>query len=219
MKLGLYGGTFNPIHLGHLKAAEEIIASVGLDKICFVPSNIPPHKYHNSLIAGIHRFNMIKLCIKDNNKFCVSDFEISRQDVSYTINTLRYFSNTYREADLYFIVGNDIFNEIETWKNYKSLFDLGNFIVIIRPGFTEDIDFLPVALDKVFRYYEGDSDKIIYKNKSSKMLIKLRINGFKISSSEIRNLVIDSKPIKNLVPLPVEKYILRNNLYNQGVHR
>jgi len=219
VKLGLYGGTFNPIHLGHLKAAEEIIVSIGLDKICFVPSNIPPHKDDHFLIDGIHRFKMIKLSIANNDKFCVSDYEISRQDVSYTINTLRYFSKKYRDDELFFIVGNDIFNEIETWKNYKSLFDLANFIVILRPGFTEDFDYLPVALSEVFRYYEGDSEKAIYKNKSSKMLIKLKIKGLKISSSDIRNLAIDSKPIKNLVPPPVEKYILKHNLYNQGVKR
>lgn len=214
MKLGLFGGTFNPIHLGHLKAAEEIIKLAGLDKICFIPSNISPHKNDQLLVDGKHRLNMIKLSIRENNKLCVSDYEISREDVSYTIYTLRYFNSKFKEDDLFFIVGNDIFNEIETWKDYKSLFTLSNFIVIIRPGVAEAFGYLPVALREVFRYYESDSEKIIYKNKSSKMLIKLRIKGFEISSSEIRKLVLVSKPIKNLVPSVVERYILKHNLYN-----
>lgn len=219
MRLGLFGGTFNPIHLGHLKAAEEIIELACLDRICFIPSFIPPHKKSKFIASAEHRLNMIKLTINDNPKFCLSDFEISTKGISYTINTLKYFSKKYIKDELYFIVGNDIFNVIESWMDYRSLFIYSNFIVVLRPGTTETFDSMPVALSELFRYYEGNSTKICYMNETSKKIIKLKISGLDISSSEIRENVRNSKPIKNLVTLDVEDYIHRHNLFVEGVNR
>lgn len=214
MKLGLFGGTFNPIHYGHLKAAEEILESIKLDKICFIPSNIPPHKDANNLIAPHHRLRMIELAIKNNKKLSVSDYEIKKGEISYTIDTLKYFKKETHDSDLYFIVGNDIFNTIETWKEYKSLFEISNFIVMIRPGFSEESEYLPVALSDLFRYHESNIHKTVYINKSSRLIIKLKIQGLEISSSQIRHFVSSSKSVNNLVPPEVENYMLENKLYN-----
>ena len=213
MRLGLFGGTFNPIHGGHLKAAEEIIEKIKLDKICFIPSNIPPHKEENELASSNHRFKMVELAISDNNNFCISDYEILKKKKCYTIDTLKHFKEKYRSDDIFFIVGHDIFNTIGTWKKYENIFELSNFIVISRPGISDDNDQLPLAIKDDFRYYKEESEIKFYKHKSSNLLIKTHIKGLEVSSSHIRELIKSNKPIKKLVLPPVEQYILNNNLY------
>ena len=213
MKLGLFGGTFNPIHCGHILAAEQIIERIGLDRICFIPSNIPPHKEENELAEANQRLEMAELAISGNEKFCISDYEILKNERCYTIDTLKHFNEIFPDDELYFIVGHDIFNPIETWKDYKELFDLSNFIVISRPGFSDNDNELPLAIKDDFRYYKKGYEIQFYKHKSSNLLIKTRIKGLEVSSSEIRELVKSNKSIKELVPLPVQRYILNNNLY------
>jgi len=214
VKIGLFGGTFNPIHCGHLKAAEEIIEKIKLDKICFIPSNIPPHKEENELADANQRFKMVESAIRGKDKFCISDYEILKKEKSYTVDTLKHFKGKFPGHEMYFIVGHDIFNPIETWKDFKELFELSNFIVISRPGVSDANDQLPLAIKDEFRYYREESEIKYYKHKSSKLLIKTQIKGLEVSSSEIRKLTKSKKPIKELVPLPVEHYILNNNLYD-----
>ncbi len=213
MKLGLFGGTFNPIHSGHIVAAEQILEIFDLDRICFVPSNIPPHKDQDDLASTKQRFEMVKLAIEDNDKFSVSDYEISRSQESYTIDTLKYFKAEFPEDELYFIVGHDIFNLIDIWKDYKKLFELSNFIVISRPGYLDDDEDLPLAIKDDFRYDKTESANTYYKHKSSNLIIKTQIKGIDISSSEIRELIKNNNPIHELVPPKVQQYILDNNIY------
>ncbi len=213
MKLGLFGGTFNPIHNGHIMAAKEILSIIGLDRICFIPSNIPPHKEKTGLASSNHRFEMVRLAISGKDEFCVSDYEILKNEKCYTVDTLRHFKEKFPSDELYFIVGHDIFNPIQTWKEYKGLFELSNFIVICRPGYSDDPDELPLAIKDDFRYYRGKSEIKIYKHRSSRLLIKIQIKGLEVSSSEIRELVRNKKPLKELVPANVEQYIFTNNLY------
>jgi nicotinate-nucleotide adenylyltransferase len=213
VKLGLFGGTFNPIHCGHIKAAEQIIEKIGLDRICFIPSNIPPHKEEDYLAGSLHRYKMVELAISGKDKFCISDYEISKKQKCYTVDTLKHFKEKLPGDELYFIVGHDIFNPIETWKDYKKLFELASFIVLSRPGISDDNDELPLAIKDDFRYYKKESQIKFYKHKSSNLLIKTQIKGLEVSSSEIRELIKSKKPIKELVPLKVEQYILNNNLY------
>ncbi len=213
MKLGLFGGTFNPIHCGHIKAAEEIIKMIELDKVCFIPSNIPPHKEENELADANQRFKMVELAISGKHKFGISDCEISKKEKCYTVDTLKHFKEKFPAHELYFIVGHDTFNPIQTWKDYKDLFELSNFIVISRPGFSDEDDELPLAIKDDFRYYREESEIKYFKHKSSNLLIKTQIKGLEVSSSEIRELIKSKKSLKELVPLPVERYILKNNLY------
>lgn len=213
MKLGLFGGTFNPIHSGHLRAAEEITEKIKLDKICFIPSNIPPHKDDDDLEASEHRYKMVKLAINVSDNFCVSDYEISKNEKCYTVDTLRHFKEKFPAHDLYFIVGHDIFNQVQTWKDFERLFELAHFIVISRPGLLDDGEELPLAIKDDFRYYKQQSEIKFYKHKSSNLLIKTSIKGLEVSSSEVRELIKKNKPIKELVPRSVEQYISTNNLY------
>ena len=213
-RVGLLGGTFNPVHLGHLRAAEEIREVLTLDKIYFIPASIPPHKDSGDIISPNNRLKMLELAIQDNPIFEISDVELKRDGASYTIDTLKHFSSNFPEFEFYFIVGNDLFVEIDTWKDFKQLFELSNFAVITRPGFSEDFSSLiPLAVKDAFRYYKKERDVTIYLHKSSKTLAIVQIEGVQVSSTQIRDLLRDKKSIKYLVPAPVESYILSKKLY------
>ena len=136
MRIGILGGTFNPIHNGHLKIAEEVLKRLGLDKILFMPAYIPPHKDKEGIIDARHRIEMVRLAIADNPGFELSFIEIERGGVSYTIDTLRELGHIYgKKAELFFIIGIDAFLEIEAWKDAEALLASCNFIVIMRTSF------------------------------------------------------------------------------------
>jgi nicotinate-nucleotide adenylyltransferase len=216
-RIGLLGGTFNPVHLGHLRAAEEIREILTLDKIYFIPAFIPPHKDSSDLASPDDRLKMLELATGGNPFFEISDIELKRKGPSYTIDTLTYFSSTFPDIESYFILGTDLFSEIETWKNYKKLFELSNFAVITRPGFTEDLSLIfPLALKDDFRYYKKEESMTLYLHKSSKILAFVEIAGIEVSSTQIRDLLNKGKSIKYLVPEEVEAYILSKNLYKGG---
>ncbi|HXF75168.1 MAG TPA: nicotinate-nucleotide adenylyltransferase, partial [Methylomirabilota bacterium] len=129
MKLGLFGGTFDPIHWGHLRSAEEVAESFGLDRVYFIPASIPPHKRGETTTPAEDRLKMVRLAVAGNDRFAVSTIEIKRAGVSYSIDTLRAFNAKKRRGDsLYFIIGLDAFREIGTWKDFRELFSLCHFI-------------------------------------------------------------------------------------------
>ncbi len=136
MRIGLFGGSFNPVHIGHLRAAEEIRGLCSLEKVIFIPTHIAPHKPVRTLASPQHRLTMLELAIQDNRHFLVSDAELKRPGRSYSVETLRYFRAAFPEADPFFIMGMDAFAEIDTWKNYRDLFPLCNFVVMTRPGYS-----------------------------------------------------------------------------------
>lgn len=238
IKVGLLGGTFNPIHLGHLRAAEEVREILALEKIYFVPASIPPHKDPSEVASSSHRLKMLEIAVRGNPFFDISDFELRHDGLSYTIDTLRFFSSEFPEFDIYFIVGTDMFSEIDTWKEYEKLFEISNFALITRPGFflvqsdsprmvrlnvpaelgevsTQDdlLSTLPVALRDDFRYHKKEGNVIFCLHKSSNVLALVQIEGIKVSSTQIRDLLKKKKSIKYLVPDEVELYILNNKLY------
>ncbi len=213
-KIGLLGGTFNPIHLGHLRAAEEVKEILALDKIYFIPSAMPPHKDSSDLAPPHHRLRMVELAIRGNPFFEISDVELKRSGPSYSVDTLEFFVSNFPESELYFILGVDLFFEIDTWKKHKMLFELSNFVVITRPGFPETIS-IPLALKDDFRYYKNEENVIFYMHKSSKILALLQIQGIYVSSTKIRDLINKNKTIKYLVPKEVEVYVIENKLYTK----
>lgn len=221
-KVGLFGGTFDPIHCGHLSAAEEIRSILNLDKIYFIPSGSPPHKVNSEITAASDRLEMIRLAIEENSHFEISEFELKSDTPSYTIKTLEHFSNIEPDVELYFIVGNELFNNIERWKDYKRLFELSNFAVITRPGFSkEGSSKVPLALKDDFRYHNSIDNVISYTNKNkdsalkNKSIVFIEIDGIEISSTDIRAFVKSKQSIKNLVPDKVERYISTKKLYTQ----
>jgi nicotinate-nucleotide adenylyltransferase len=215
-RVGILGGTFDPVHLGHLRAAEEVREILGLSKVYFVPSAVPPHKDPKETTPAQDRLAMLELAVGPIPYFEVSTYELEKGTTSYTIDTLGHLSSSFACAELYFIVGSELFQEIDTWKNYKDLFKLANFAVMERPGFTDAAPpALPLALEKDFRYYKSVDKVTIYKNSYSKEIVFTQIQGVRVSSTEIRSAVKAGKPVKGMVPEEVERYILTKGLYTQ----
>jgi nicotinate-nucleotide adenylyltransferase len=213
MKIGLFGGTFDPIHWGHLRSAEEVAETFGLDRVYFIPASIPPHKRGQTTTPAEDRLQMVRLAVAGNSRFAVSTVEIQRAGVSYSIDTIRAFDRKRRKGDsLYFIIGLDAFREISTWKDYGEIFPLCNFIVTSRPGSKENdpLKGTGIAVKKLFCY---DSKRKHYRHRSGTRILFIELTDIAISASEIRTLVEQGKSIRYLVPSAVEKYIRRRGLY------
>lgn len=187
-RIGIFGGTFNPLHMGHLAIAEEIRERMHLEKIIFVPSYMPPHKSKIKLAAAKSRFKMIKEAIKGNPFFAVSNSEIKRRGKSYSVDTLRYFRKLYgHRVKLYFIIGSDSLSELKRWREIQNIFKLACFVVVNRPGYP-------------------------MRNLPSKS-VAVVLPEFGISSSQIRQRLAQGKSIRYLVPEAVAKIIRRQRLY------
>ncbi len=218
VKIGLFGGTFNPIHLGHLRGAEEVRELLGLEKVYFIPSAVPPHKKSCELVPQEHRLNMVRLAVSGNPFFEVSEVEIERGGASYTVDTLRYFLREFPDFDLYFIIGTDSLVDIDTWKDYRELLQLSNFAVLARSGAPRDFSSLiPLALKGSFRYYKHEKGLTFYIHESFNLLAFVEIEGLEVSSTRLRELISRGKSIKYLVSEEVENYILINKLYVEEV--
>jgi nicotinate-nucleotide adenylyltransferase len=214
MKIGLFGGTFDPIHWGHLRSAEEVSEAFDLDRVYFIPASIPPHKRGQTMTPAQDRLQMVRLAVAGNSRFSASTVEISRLGVSYSIDTIREFDEKKRARDsLYFIIGLDAFREIATWKDFAAIFPLCNFIVTTRPGSKENdpLKGTGVAVKKLFCY---DFRRKNYRHRSGTRIFFIELTDIAISASEIRTLVKQGKSIRYLVPPAVEKYIERRGLYD-----
>lgn len=191
-RIGVLGGTFNPVHIGHLAIAQTAQEAMKLEKIIFVPSNWPPHKSAQSLALADHRYNMVRLAIKDNPFLSASDFEIKKEGKSYTIDTLWYFRRIFpRDTKIFFIIGGDMLSQLKNWKYIEDILKIATFIVVNRPG--------------EFRKAQGI--KVDYQSVS--------MPGIDISSSYIRGRIAQNKTIKYFVPESVIRYIKKHKLYRQ----
>ncbi|MDL1970865.1 MAG: nicotinate-nucleotide adenylyltransferase [Candidatus Desulfofervidaceae bacterium] len=211
MKLGIVGGTFNPIHFGHLRAAEEIREELRLDEVLFIPSNIPPHRPLESLVPFFHRYQMVKMATVDNPYFAVSGIEGKRPGKSYTIDTLKALYPEYPNAVFYFIIGLDAFLEINTWKKPQELFKLTHFVVIPRKGFGKKQ--ILHAVKTVYPHLNVKMQQDIIQMPHGKNIHFCPISSLDISATQIRNLVKANKSIRYLVPRAVEEYIYQNGFY------
>ena len=193
MKTCIFGGTFDPPHIGHLLIAQTIIESENFDRLIFVPANISPAKQGKDISSSKKRLDMLNLALTNNDNFEISDFEISKGDISYTIDTITDFSKNLgvEKKDLYFLMGSDTLGEFHHWKNPKEIMSLCNIIVAIRPGFTPS-DIPQWVLDEVH-----------FAN----------IPQFEISSTNIRKRWKNGKTIRYMVPKEVWDYINKNGLY------
>jgi nicotinate-nucleotide adenylyltransferase len=213
MRWGLLGGTFDPIHFGHLRGAEEMLNIFNLNRIIFVPSSRPPHKLDAEITAFHHREQMIRLAIEDNVNFSFSDVENLRAGKSYSVETVEYILNKYMEdLELYFIVGQDAFQAVTTWKDWERLLLLCNFAVMTRPGYDDMrlTEILPQEFAAKFTYHKkidgftGPTGHTIYFRHTSFL---------DISSSRMRDMFKEGKSIRYLTPDKVRQYIAKNYLY------
>lgn len=213
MKIGIFGGTFDPIHWGHLRSAEEVGETYRLDRVIFIPASMPPHKSGQTTTPAQDRLRMVRLAVARNPRFAVSTVELARPGLSYSIDTIREFAGKLKKGDsLYFIIGLDAFREIGTWKDFGEIFSLCNFIVTSRPGSKEHnpLKGTGVAVKKLFCY---DSKRNNFLHRSGTRVHFIELTDIAISASEIRALVRQRKSIRYLVQSAVETFIKRRGLY------
>lgn len=193
--IAMYGGSFNPIHTGHIQLAKYFLNKLNLDKLLLIPDRTPPHKSDKEMVSAHHRFNMCCLSVKNNEKIQVSDIEINREGKSYTIDTLRSLEKLYPNCQLFLIMGADMFLSLHTWKDYKEIYQRA--IICAVPRDNDNIDQL-----------------IDYsKTQSGLNCIISDQRMMNISSSEIRKLIAQKRPVSGLINEDVEKYIQKNLLY------
>jgi nicotinate-nucleotide adenylyltransferase len=212
MKIGLLGGTFNPVHRAHLRIAEESRLACGLDSVVFIPAADPPHKPLAGGVPFDRRCEMVRLAIEGNPAFELSEVEGQRSGKSYSVDTIRVVGSERPADELFFIIGSDSFFEIGLWHRYAEIFSLCSLIVVERPGrpVPEPLKALPVAIRGEFVYTESPGS---LKHRSGKQVHIIKGCPLDISSSAIRCLVAAGKPISGLVPGAVETYIKNKRIY------
>lgn len=204
IKIGLFGGSFNPIHLGHLEAANIINKKLKLDKLFFIPNFISPHKINNQIASVKDRLEMINLAIKEFNNFKISEYEVNNKNISYSIDTINYYRLLYPTAELYFLTGSDIIRKLESWYKINEIFEKCTFVIFTRPEFESINDLIRVSA------LRNDHKISLLKNK-----INLKTNN--ISSSNVRLNIHNGKNIKKFVPYDVYKYIIDKNMYKNNI--
>ena len=213
MKQGLFGGTFDPVHFGHLRAAEELAAILRLDRVIFIPSALPPHKTSRVIEPFEHRARMIQLAIEGNPHFSFSDVENQREGKSFSIETVRYFLNEQPDgSELCFITGLDAFDAITTWRDWETLLTLCDFVVITRPGY-ENRGLYSILPEDVARTYVHDQKLDSFIRPCGRGISFRKTTLMDIASSDIRRFVQTGQSIRYLTPDPVIRYIEEQNLY------
>lgn len=197
-KLGIIGGTFDPIHNGHLILAEHARVEFSLDDILFIPTGNPPHKDKEKISFTNHRYEMVSLAINSNPWFHISSIEMEKEDTTYTVDTIESIKNLYKDREIYFILGADSFCNIHLWKSYKRLLELCNIIIAKR--LDTDNELLDEKLSSLTKIY-----------KESIYILESPL--IEISSTNIRNRVKKGLSIRYLMPESVEFYIEKNKLY------
>ena len=198
MKIGIMGGTFDPIHLGHLATAESVREIFTLDEILFIPAARPPHKLGRNITDEHHRLEMTRLATQSNKFFRVSDMELKRTGLSYTLDTMNELHKTFGSStELFFIIGADSLADLSKWHAARELVSKCHFIATTRPGI--DADF-----SEVEKFFGATAHEHIH---------RVATPGLEISSTDLRERVKLRRSIKYLVPEIVEEYICREKLY------
>jgi nicotinate-nucleotide adenylyltransferase len=212
LRLGILGGTFDPIHFGHLRIAEEMCEEMEMERVYLIPGALPPHKDRDPVTPFHDRLAMVRMAIQESSSLDVLDLEGRRKGLSYTIETLKEIHKLFKpKHELFFILGIDAFLEIKTWKTYRQLFDYAHFVVIKRPGFQSDaLEPFVFSLDLEF---QRDHSKDSYVSPSGHRIIYREATLMDISSSRIREMVSKGKTIRYLVPEAVRSYIKEKGLY------
>jgi nicotinate-nucleotide adenylyltransferase len=201
-KVGLYGGSFDPVHQGHLSAAETIYNNLNLDRVIFIPSYVAPHKLNGSVATAQQRHEMLSLVTSDYSFFEVSDYEIENEEVSYTVHTVDYFKRLYPQAHLYLLLGSDSLQHFPSWYALDQIFSLCSPVFFDRPGETDFEDCVEKSLlctaykQQVLEFYQ-------------------RISTYPISSTEIRDALGQNQMNLEGLPQSVMDYIVDKHLYQR----
>jgi len=226
MKVGILGGAFNPIHIGHLNTAYEIMLKAGLDRVYFVVAARPPHKENETLADFEHRFSMVELAIAGEERFHASAIEMERPGASYTIDTMRYFQERFGH-DVYFITGQDAMEDVGSWKSASTLLKTCNFIVASRPGYNtnalEDllqgvlsVRYKNLTLTVLGKAADGSTETLGVAGASSVIRV-VKVTPLDISSTSIRNRIRKGERVKYLLPESVERYIHEEGIFSDKI--
>jgi len=186
MKIGLFGGAFNPVHNGHMKVAREAVCKAELDKLIFIPSGNAPHKREGT-VSREDRLNMLKAALENEPRMEISDYEFKREEISYSADTVEYFKNLYPDDELFFIIGDDSYNQLSSWHEPHRILNASTLLVFPREGAVVKPPAIKIPMEKI-----------------------------EVSSSEIRERIKNGKDLTNLLPKSVFDYIIKRNLYLTG---
>lgn len=216
-KIGIYGGTFNPVHYGHLRSAEEVYERFSLEKVFFIPSGRTPFDKPD-LAASHHRLEMVKRAVRGNRHFSVSTIETKSRMRSYSVDTVKKLKKLHPESEFFFILGIDAFLDVPYWKQPDGLMDLVSFIVISRPGYAFcDLQTSPylkgVSAVTLKKLDSGGSPGLTVDTPSGRRFFLHNMTGLAISASAIRKKIRDGKSVKYLLPDSVKSYIISHTLY------
>ncbi len=201
-RIGLFGGTFDPVHAGHMALAEQVRKTMELDRIILLPAGNPPHKPKEDITDKMHRFRMLEIATKSYPYFFVSDYEMRKETPNYSYQTITDFKNMYPDDEIFFIVGGDSFRDFPKWKEYRKLLTLCPFIVVSRPG---------VSPEDYFENFCGDE--------TPPRVFFIRDAAYDISSTRVRSLLVAGEDPAVLLPEGVTAYIKEHRLYeNTGVN-
>lgn len=196
-KMGIMGGTFDPVHYGHLAAAEEAWAKLSLDQVVFVVANVPPHKIGEEITSAKHRYAMVELALASNPHFSISRVDLDRPGPSYSVDTVRLLKQEWGpDSEIFFIIGMDSLMEIDTWHEPEQLIRLCWLVAVERPGFQPDLKALEAKVPGI-----------------TARTVMIDMPAVDISSSDLRHRVREGLPIKYQVPPEVEEYIYSHGLY------
>jgi nicotinate-nucleotide adenylyltransferase len=220
MRIGLFGGTFNPVHYGHLRAAKEVCEGFALENLYFIPSALPPHKDAIDVVSVVDRLEMTRLAVTDNPEFILSDVELKRPGLSYTIDTVKHFKKSLNaDVELFLVMGVDAFLEIDTWKSFKQLFRMLPMIIMTRPlpdGRPHSLEwknmtaFIQENISGSYQFSEKDG---CYRHDRHPPVYRFNISMLAISATKIRKMIQRGQSIRFLVPESVEKYIYERGIY------
>jgi len=183
-RIGLFGGMFDPVHAGHLHAAKEVADRIGLDHVLFIPASVPPHKKNGCFVSGSHRLAMLRLAIEGDARFVVSDYELNKEGTSYSYLTVEHFKAMFPEDKLFFIIGDEAYSLLHTWKLPERIRAAADFVVVTREGTPAPLDAMYVEIPRV-----------------------------QISSTEVRKRLSEGDGAHTLLPEKVAAYIEENGLY------
>jgi nicotinate-nucleotide adenylyltransferase len=209
--IGLFGGTFDPIHLGHLRIALEVADALELEQVRFIPNRVPPHR-RQPLASGLQRLELIKAATQGESRFVADDRELRQDKTSYTVHTLRALHQEFPNQSWAFIIGVDAFLQLPSWYEWQDLFNLTHFIVVGRPGYalntsTETPWFQPYWVDSIAEL----------KDRPTGGVLAIDIKGLDISATQLRNLIARGESPRYLTPDPVWAMIKAQQLYKTKV--
>jgi len=215
-RIALYGGTFDPVHLGHLDVARKVCELFEIEKVLFIPAQVAPHKLGRAVSAPIHRYAMLALATQSEPSLAISRFEIEAPDRRYTVNTLEHFVGTLGEtSDLFFVMGADSWTEITTWRDWKNLLTMVNHIVVTRPGY--DVQGPPEMKDRIVDLRSRANLNSVVDGAEPRIFLTDAVMK-DVSATQIRLLASEGRfdELTQFVSAPVAQYIQKYALYRES---